>query len=67
MEAKVELSANPANNNQWPMEEKVRREGQLVLSYSNGAQQTIDLIGWLFRPWVQLQMPNDQLHSSENF
>ena len=31
VEAKVELVVNPGQLGQWPMEEKVRREGQLVL------------------------------------
>jgi ribosomal protein L24E len=49
------------------MEEKVRKDGQIIISYSNGCQQTIDLVGWLYRPWVQIQMPNDQYYSNENF
>jgi hypothetical protein len=49
------------------MEEKVRKDGQIIISYSNGSQQVIDLVGWLYRPWVQIQMPNHQNYSSENF
>ena len=64
LEAKVELCGNPNNTTLWPMEEKIRKEGQLVLSYSNGEKQVIELVGWLYRPWVQIQMPNNQLHSS---
>ncbi len=67
LEAKIELVANPSNLAQWPLEDKVRRDGELAISYSNGEKQTIPLVGWLYRPWIQIQMPNNQLHSSENF
>jgi hypothetical protein len=49
------------------MEEKVRKDGQIIISFSNGQQQTVDLVGWLYRPWIQIQMPNDLYFSNDNF
>lgn len=66
LEASVELKANPANLNEWPMEEKVRKDGKLTIDYSNGTQQVVDLVGWLYRPWVQIVMPDDLPYSPEN-
>ena len=35
--------------------------------YSNGDVQEIKLVGWLYRPWIQIEMPNNLPFSSENF
>ena len=53
--------------NEWPLEAKIRKEGQLIFSYSNKQKQTVDLVGWLLRPWVQIQMPNGGYFTNENF
>jgi hypothetical protein len=58
---------NPTNLNEWPLEAKIRKEGQLIFSYSNKQKQTVDLVGWLLRPWVQIQMPNGGYFTNENF
>lgn len=39
----------------------------MIISYSNGDRQLIDLVGWLYRPWVKVLMPNRELHSADNF
>ena len=36
------------------------------MKFSNGEEQIINLVGWLYRPWVQVQMPNDLWCSIEN-
>ena len=63
LEVTVELVGNPANSNEWPLQSRIRKEGQLIFSYSNKQQQKIDLVGWLLRPWVQIQMPDGGLCS----
>jgi len=49
------------------MEEKIRRDGQLIISFSNGEKQVVELVGYLYRPWVQVLMPNLFNYSNDNF
>jgi len=46
------------------MEDKVRRDGELVVKYNNGEVQVIPLVGWLYRPFIFIEMPNSRQHSS---
>jgi hypothetical protein len=66
LEVAVELIASSNNLTEWPMEERVRKEGLLTISFSNGSKQSIELAGWLYRPWLTIQMPNLQPYSGEN-
>ena len=45
------------------MEQKVRKDGIMRIIFSNGDIQELPLAGWLYRPWIQIEMPNAQLHS----
>jgi hypothetical protein len=54
----VQLVANKKDPKDWPLEPKVRKDGHILIKYINGHQQKVNLVGWLYRPWVQLQMPN---------
>ena len=63
MEVGINLNGNPKNLEEWPLERKVRKDGVLRIIYSNGSVQEIPLAGWLYRPFVEIQMPNEQLHS----
>jgi hypothetical protein len=62
----VELKADPKNTTQWPLEARLRREGTLVIDYSNGEQQRVELVGWLYRPSLLIEMPNHSPYSPEN-
>lgn len=64
LEVTVELNGSPSNLSEWPMEEKVRKDGILNICFSNGSQQSIELAGWLYRPWLAIQMPNGLPYSN---
>jgi len=60
------LKANKKDAKDWPLEPRTRKDGTVLLKFSNGHQQSIPLVGWLYRPWAQIQMPNNLLFSIEN-
>lgn len=45
VEVKIRLNGDCKNLAEWPMLPKTRKEGKLVLSYSNGHTQEFELIG----------------------
>lgn len=63
IEILVELKANKKDPKDWPLEPKTRKDGTLSFNFSNGQKQNIPLVGWLYRPWIQVQMPNNLLYS----
>ena len=44
----------------------MRKDGTLILNFANGQKQCIPLVGILHRPALQIEMPNNILHSFEN-
>lgn len=50
VELKIRLNGDSKNLEEWPMLPKVRREGKLTVSYSNGHAQQFELLGEMYRP-----------------
>lgn len=54
VELKVQLKGDCKNLEEWPLLNKIRREGRLIVTYANGHSQQFDLVGELYRPVLQL-------------
>lgn len=54
VELKIQLKSDCKDFEEWPMQNKVRKEGRLVVTYANGHAQTFELVGELYRPVIQL-------------
>jgi hypothetical protein len=46
------MVADPNTLENWPLDNVVRKDGNVKIMYSNGEVQNIKLVGWLYRPWI---------------
>lgn len=50
----MKFDSNIKSNEDWPLSDKFRKEGKLIISYSNDDVQEIPLLGELYRPLLKL-------------